>query len=92
MAKMTRAEKRRRKVAKLVEMKLDGVEPPNNWRTMSYEQLDFAHKSWLKHGQTTYYGKSLMDTIMYKKAQELQIAMDKAVLEEMINGKPSRPS
>lgn len=93
--KLTRAEKRRRKIAKLVEMKLDGVEPPDRWRTMSYEELYRYHQFALKEADVytnyKYYGTGLMDHIMKHKAMELQRYIDKAILEEL-NGKLSRPS
>jgi hypothetical protein len=87
--KMTRAEKRRRKVAKLVEMKLDGVEPPADWRTASYDDLFHYHRNMLfEQKRTKYYGKSLMDHITNHKAQELQRAIDRQIMEEL-NGKHS---
>ena len=87
MAKMTRAEKRRRKVAKLVEMKLDGVEPPYHWRAMNYEELYRYHRNMLySQGQTTYYGAG-MAQVLNHKAQEIQRSIDRAILEEL-NGEP----
>ena len=90
--KLTRAEKRRRKIAKLVEMKLDGIEPPDKWRTMNFEELYRYHQFALKEADVytnyKYYGKSLMDHITMHKAQELQRSIDRALLEEMMNGKP----
>lgn len=90
MAKMTRAEKRRRKIAKLVEIKLDGLEPPADWRTMNYEELYRYHQFALREADVftnyKYYGKGLVDQIMNHKAQELQRSIDRALLEEL-NGK-----
>lgn len=45
--KMNRAEKRRRKIAKIVEMKLDGVlEPVVGWMGCSFEELHRRHSAW----------------------------------------------
>ena len=91
--KLNRAEKRRRKIAKLVEMKLDGVEPPSDWRTMNYEELYRYHQFALKdkdvYTNYKYYGKGLVDQVLKHKAHHLQRSMDKAVLEEL-DGKTSK--
>lgn len=89
--KMTRAEKRRRKIAKLVEMKLDGVEPPDGWGRMSYDDLFHYHRNVLfDRRQANYYGTGLMAQVLNHKAQELQRSIDRAILEEL-NVKASRP-
>jgi len=85
--KLTRAEKRRRKIAKLVEMKLDGVEPPDGWGRMSYDDLFHYHRNVLfDRRQANYYGASVTAQVMNRKAQELQRSIDRAILEEL-NGK-----
>lgn len=90
--KMTRAEKRRRKTAKLVEMKLDGIDPPDKWRTMNFEELYRYHQFALREADVytnyKYYGTSLIDQITKHKAQQLQRSIDRAVLEEMMDGNP----
>ena len=88
--KLTRGEKRRRKLAKLVEMKLDGIDPPNGWRTMNFEELYRYHQYALRridvYTNPKYYGKSLADYLTMTKAQELQRAIDRQIMEEL-NGK-----
>jgi hypothetical protein len=93
MAKMTRAEKRRRKIAKMMEIKLDGI-PTSGWQKVSYEELCQYHKYELEarsRTQPNYYGYSLADHVLNRKAQELQRSIDRAILEEL-NGELSRPS
>lgn len=79
--KMTRGEKRRRKLAKLVEMKLDGINPPNGWRTMNFEELYRYHQYALREAK--YYGKGLADYITMTKAQELQRSINVSILEDI---------
>jgi hypothetical protein len=91
--KMTRAEKRRRKIAKLVEMKLDGI-PTSGWQRVSYEELCQYHKHELEfrnRAQTTYYGASLADIVMQQQAKAMQVELDRAILEEL-HVKTSRPN
>ena len=93
MAKMTRAEKRRLRTAKLVEMKLDGIDMPDWGRPMSYHDLCRFHRFELANKnkpQMDYYGTSVTAQVMNHKAQEMQRSMDRALLEEL-NGKISRP-
>ena len=87
--KMSRADKRRRKIAKIVEMKLDGVELLWGWRGMSYEELcrHHEHEKFLNR-ESGYWGTSLADMVLNQKAQELQRHIDKELLEELTNGKP----
>jgi len=87
MAKMTRAEKRRRKIAKIVEMKLDGVlEPVVGWMGCSFEELHRRHSAWKRNTRPDYYGASMVD-VLNQKAREMQRSMDRAILEEL-NVKP----
>lgn len=90
--KMTRAEKRRRKIAKLVEMKLDGIDMPDWGRPMSYHDLCRFHRFELANKnkpQMDYYGASVTAQVMNQKAIEMQRSIDRAILEEL-NGKTSK--
>lgn len=90
--KMTRAEKRRRKIVKMVEMKLDGMTDVDKLKHESFEQLYQYHRAWKnRHVQPDYYGASLADMVIQQKAKAMQIEMDRAILEEL-NGELSRPS
>jgi len=83
--KLTRAEKRRRKIAKVVEIKLDGI-PTSGWQKVSYEELCRYHKYELEarsRAQANYYGYGLADHVLNQKAQELQRSIDRAILEEL---------
>lgn len=88
--KMTRAEKRRRKIAKIVEMKLDGVpSPATGWGGWSFEELYEYHREWKNRDKKIdYWGASLADIVLNEKAQQMQRSMDRAILEEL-NGKTS---
>ena len=87
--KMTRAEKRRRRVAKEVEMKLDGMTDVDQCKHLSYEDLYRYHRAWKQQKrESTYWGTSLADMVINQQAKAMQIEMDKAILEEL-NGKTS---
>ena len=86
--KMTRAEKRRRKIAKIVEMKLDGVPDMHLCKGMSFEELHQHHAHWKKRDTHSYWGSSLADMVLNQKAQQIQAHIDKQILEEL-NGKTS---
>lgn len=89
--KLTRAEKRRRKIAKMVEMKLDGMTDVDKLKHESFEQLYQYHRAWkAQRIYTDYYGTSLADMVLQQKAKAMQIEMDRAILEEL-NGKTSWP-
>jgi hypothetical protein len=87
MAKMTRADKKRRKLAKAVEMRLDGIELLWGWRGMSYEELcrHHEHEKFLNRDRQ-YWGPSLANMVLAEKARELQRDIDRRILEEL-NGK-----
>jgi hypothetical protein len=91
MAKMTRAEKRRRKIAKLVEIKLDGLGTPDDWRTMNYEELHRYHQFALREADVftnyKYYGKGLIDQVLNHKAKELQRSIDREMIDELTKEK-----
>jgi hypothetical protein len=83
MAKMTRAEKRRRRTAKEVEMKLDGMVKTEHWRRMSYEELYNLHAAWKDRKlKPDYWGASLADMVI-----NYQTTKNKVLLEEL-NGNP----
>ena len=84
--KMTRAEKRRRKIAKIVEMKLDGVPDMHLCKGMSFEELHQHHAHWKKRDTHSYWGPSLVSAALMQKAQQMQSNIDKAILEGL-NGK-----
>lgn len=88
--KMTRAEKRRRKIAKLVEMRLDGMKDLDRCKHMSFEELYYFHRAWKdRKVRPDYYGASLAEAVLNQKAKEIQAHMDKQILEEVLNGKTS---
>jgi len=90
--KLTRADKRRRKIAKMVEMKLDGMTDVDKLKHESFEQLYQYHRAWKnRHIQPDYYGASLADIVMQQQAKAMQVGLDRAILEEL-HGKSSRPS
>lgn len=92
--KLSRADKKRRKLAKAVEMKLDGVKLLYGWRGMSYEELCRHHEyemSLRRNAATSFYGTSLADMVLNQQAKAIQVGMDKAILEEL-HGELSRPS
>lgn len=90
--KMTRAEKRRRRIAKMVEMKLDGMTDVDQCKHMSFEDLYRFHRAWKdRKVRPDYYGASLADMVINQQAKAMQIEMDKAILEEL-NGKPKCPN
>lgn len=81
--KMTRAEKRRRKIAKMVEMKLDGMTDVDSLKHSSFEELYCFHQAWKnRKTQPDYYGASLAEAVLNQKAKELQAHMDKEILEK----------
>jgi hypothetical protein len=85
--KLTRADKRRRKIAKMVEMKLDGMTDVDKLKHESFEQLYQYHRAWKnRHIHPDYYGARMVDVLNHK-AQEMQRSIDRAILEEL-NGKP----
>lgn len=88
--KMTRAEKRRRKIAKIVEMQLDGLKVLPHWKHMSYDELYNIHRSLMvsRKSKMNYYGASLADMVLNQKAQQIQAHIDKQIFEEL-NGKTS---
>ena len=82
--------RRERRLAKIVEMRLDGVE--GDLRGFKYKELLVMHDD--HKTAFSYWGKSTMQMleerkILRAKAAELQRSMDKALLEELTNGKPS---
>ena len=82
--KMTRAEKRRRKIAKIVEMQLDGMKDLDRCKHMSFEELYYFHRAWKnRKTQPDYYGASLADMVLNQKAQQIQAHIDKQILEEL---------
>ena len=88
MAKLSRADKRRRKIAKMVEMKLDGMNDVDKLKHESFEQLYQYHRAWkARHIYTDYYGASLADMVLNQQAKAMQLGLDKAILEEL-NGEP----
>ena len=88
--KMTRAEKRRRKIAKMVEMKLDGMTDVDRCKHLSFEDLYRFHAHWKKtRNNTHYYGASFSEMVLEQQAKELQRDIDRRILEELTNGKPS---
>ena len=85
--KMTRAEKRRRRTAKEVEMKLDGMTDVDQCKHLSYEDLYRYHRAWKNRKPgIDYYGQSLTDMVLNQKAQQIQAHIDKQIFEEL-NGK-----
>lgn len=87
--KMTRAEKRRRKIAKMVEMKLDGMPDVDQLKHSSFEELYYFHRAWKnRKTQPDYYGASLADIVLNQKAQQMKNSIDRAILEGL-NGKTS---
>jgi hypothetical protein len=90
--KMTRAEKRRRKIAKMVEMKLDGMTDVDSLKHSSFEELYYFHQAWKnRKTQPDYYGASLADMVLNQKAQQIQAHIDKQILEEL-NGITKQPN
>lgn len=86
--KMTRAEKRRRRTAKEVEMKLDGMTDVDQCKHLSFEDLHRYHAQWKKRRpDIDYYGKSITSFVMDEAAQRMRREIDKQLLEEL-NGKP----
>jgi hypothetical protein len=79
-----------RRIAKIVEMRLDGV--PGNLKMYKYKTLVTHHDAWKNRKETPdYWGASLADMVLAEKAREVQRSMDRAILEEL-NGELSRPS
>jgi hypothetical protein len=75
-----------RRLAKIVEMKLDGV--PGNLRMYKYKSLVVHHDAWKNRKDTPdYWGASLAEMVLAEKAREMQRSIDRAILEEL-NGKP----
>ena len=93
--KMTRAEKRRRKLAKIVEMRLDGMKDDDigfDWRSASFEELYERHRAY--KAAYDYYGMSVTQRMeehkmLNLKAKELMWHVDEQILKEAMNGKPS---
>lgn len=87
--KMSRADKRRRRIAKMVEMKLDGMTDVDETKHLSFEDLYRLHAHWKKYGQrhVDYYNYSMAD-VLNAKGRELQRDIDRRILEELTNGKP----
>jgi len=87
--KMSRADKRRRKIAKIVEMKLDGMTHVDENKHLSFEDLYRLHRNWKNRKPIPdYWGASLPEMVLAQKARELQRDIDRRILEELTNGKP----
>lgn len=86
--KMSRADKRRRRIAKMVEMKLDGMTDVDDLKRSSLEELHYFHRAWRhRHKQPDYYNYSMAD-VLNAKGRELQRDINRRILEELTNGKP----
>ena len=67
--KLTRAEKRRRKIVKMVEMKLDGMTDVDRLKHESFEQLYQYHRAWKNRKDVPdYWGASLAEMVLAEKA------------------------
>lgn len=87
--KMSRADKRRRKIAKMVEMKLDGMTQVDEHKHLSFEDLYRLHRDWKNRKSIRdYYNYSMAD-VLNAKGRELQRDIDRRILEEITNGKTS---
>lgn len=86
--KMTRRQKRDRHIAKIVEMKLDGIQDVDgDFMKRPYEWLCEVHRNH-KSGYD-YYGKSITSFILDGAAQRMRRDIDKQLLQEALNGKTS---
>lgn len=86
--KMSRADKRRRKTAKIVEMKLDGMKEDSgsHWMKLSFEELHEEHR---RHKTAfDYYGKSVTQMVLDHQAKLLRRHIDNQLIQEALNGKP----
>lgn len=87
--KMTRAEKRRRKIAKMVEMKLDGMTDVDQCKHLSFEDLYRFHQAWKnRKPDIDYYGASLADKVINEAGERMRREIDKQILKEYMNVKP----
>lgn len=91
--KMTRAQKKRRKLAKVVEMKLDGVKLLWGWRGMSYEELcqHHEHEKYLNRDRQ-YWGTSLSSMVLNEAGERMRREIDKQLLKEYMNGHAKQPN
>ena len=86
--KMTRAEKRRRRTAKEVEMKLDGMTDVDQCKHLSFEDLHRYHAQWKKRRpDIDYYGASLADKVINEAGERMRREIDKQILKEYMDGK-----